>query len=287
MNCEQVSEYLEAYVLDALEPAEQVEIQRHLAECPACRQLAADLEVTVSLMPQALATASPLIPPPSLKDQLLQKLADEANSPRSVSERVTLESPSAAESVSSHTPTRNDSPQGIRGWSVWRRSRVVSILIGAILLLLVIALGNRLNTALAGERALQAQLQSLFDQQELVLEVVDSDKTIKRVLLAPEPRPASSLPAYGKLYTRSDLHHVVAMVARLPDPPEGQAYHLWLTGQGQTILAGTLAINDQGFGLLVFEAATDGPTYETAQLTLQSTGSTVPSREIILTWPAP
>ena len=74
------------------------------------------------------------------------------------------------------------------------------------------------------------------------------------------------------------------LAARLPQPPAGQAYHLWLTSQGQTYLGGVLAVNAQGFGLLVFDADHDGPVYEAAQLTLQPEGSTAPSGSPVLTW---
>ena len=85
-------------------------------------------------------------------------------------------------------------------------------------------------------------------------------------------------------FTRSDLAHVVAMVARLPQPAPGQAYHLWLSRQGQLELAGTLSVNDQGFGLLVFDADDNGPVYEAVQLTLQPIGSLTPAGEPILLW---
>jgi len=121
------------------------------------------------------------------------------------------------------------------------------------------------------------------DKQEVVLEVVDSAKTLK-VLLRP---PKSGSRSYGKLYTRPDLPHVVVMAARLPQPPPEQSYHLWLTSQGQTQLAGIVAVNKGGFGLLVFDEDHDGPVYEAARLTLQTEGASAPSGDPILLWEAP
>jgi hypothetical protein len=156
----------------------------------------------------------------------------------------------------------------------------------SVLLVLAIILGAQLSLTLAESRALQIELSNLFDQQELVLEVVDSPHTVRRVMLAPEPRPDSPFPSYGKLFTRTDMPHVVAMVARLPQPPAGQAYHLWLSAGGQTKLAGVMSVNEQGFGLLVFDANHDGPTYESAQLTLQPVGDATPASDPILVWQA-
>lgn len=151
------------------------------------------------------------------------------------------------------------------------------------LLLIMVLLGwsVQLSVALARERALRAEFANLVDQQEVVLEVIDSSQTTRRVLLPPEE---SSSDAYGKLFTRSDLPHVVAMAARLLQPPAGQAYHLWGTSADRTYLAGVMKVNAQGFGLLVFDADRSGPIYDSAQLILQPVGSTAPAGSPILTW---
>ncbi len=125
----------------------------------------------------------------------------------------------------------------------------------------------------------------LVSQQETVLEVVDARNTIKRNL-APPDGSGGATASYGKLYTRPDLSDVVAMAGRLPPPPAGQAYHLWLTQAGQSSapqLAGVLAFN-QGFGLLVFDAAQPGPTYNAAWVTLQPPGSAAPAGPTVLRW---
>lgn len=50
------------------------------------------------------------------------------------------------------------------------------------------------------------------------------------------------------------MAYVVAMAARLPQPPPGQAYHLWLVQGEQTELAGMMKINQDGFALVIYEA---------------------------------
>ena len=151
------------------------------------------------------------------------------------------------------------------------------------MLLLVLALfawSISLNVTLARERSLRAGFANLVDQQELVLEVVDSSKTIRRVLLPPEKGP----PSYGKLYTRTDMAHVVAMVARLDAPAPGEAYHLWVVKGQETTLAGLLTINDEGFGLLLYDEIEDGPLFDGALLTLQAVGDITPQLPPVLVW---
>jgi hypothetical protein len=150
-----------------------------------------------------------------------------------------------------------------------------------VILALSLAWGVRLSEALDQERALRASVAAHFSrQQEIVLEVVDADDATRHILRSPDPDSR----AYGKLFTRPDLPHVVAMAARLPLPTEGQTYHLWLTSEGRTFLAGVLPVNADGFGLLTFDVDHDGPTFEAARLTLQAPGADEPGGQTVLAW---
>jgi hypothetical protein len=158
------------------------------------------------------------------------------------------------------------------------------VLAAALVLALSIGWSVHLGVALARERALRAEFAALVSQQEVVLEVVDSRQTVKRLLTPPDGGGSPTAP-YGKLYTRPDLPQVVAMAARLPAPPVGQAYHLWVVQEGHPQLAGVLAFN-QGFGLLVFDAGRSGPDYGGAWITAQPLGSAGPSGSPVLRWQA-
>lgn len=290
MDCDQIRELLEAYALGALDPGEQTSVQQHLATCPECERLADVYADVAAMLPQALGAASPLRLPPSLKGRLLQSL--ESASSRS-SPVASQEAPAVSEAARTMAVAAvGPAPDGTsdmtaraptaRRWPSRQRPRTLTVLAVLVLLALSLAWSARLSVALARERALRAEFANLVSQQELVLEVVDSSQTIRRVLRPPE----SGSRSYGKLFTRPDMPHVVAMAARLPQPPPGQTYHLWLTSEGQTRLAGEMAINDEGFGLLVFEAHRDGPVYEAALVTLQPQGSTQPTGRFVLRWEA-
>lgn len=265
MSCEQIREMIEAYALGALDAPDQAMLETHLAECADCRQLLNEYAEMVNALPQAVALASPLQPPDSLKARVLKSL-----------ETAPPLTPAAS-------APKKSQPTFPRPKSSWWRTRPLAA--AALTLLIVILLGwsVQLSVALARERALRAEFANLVDKQEVVLEVIDSSKTTRRVLLPPEE---GSSDAYGKLFTRSDLPHVVAMAARLRQPPAGQAYHLWVTSAGQTRLAGVMKVNEQGFGLLVFDADRNGPVYDSAQLTLQPIGSQTPSSSAVLLWQA-
>jgi anti-sigma-K factor RskA len=262
MSCEQIREMIEAYALGALDAPDQAMVETHLAECAACRQLLNEYAEMVNALPQAVALASPLQPPDSLKARVLKSL-----------ETAPPLTPAAS-------APKKSQPTFPRPKSWWR---IRPLAAAALTLLIVVLLGwsVQMSVALARERALRAEFANLVDKQEVVLEVIDSSKTTRRVLL---PLEKGSSDAYGKLFTRSDLPHVVAMAARLPQPPPGQAYHLWVISAGQTHLAGVMKVNEQGFGLLVFDADRNGPVYDSAELTLQPIDSTTPADSPLLIW---
>jgi anti-sigma factor RsiW len=160
-----------------------------------------------------------------------------------------------------------------------RLSMIAAALTSA-LAVVVLVWATQLSQTLAAERAIYAQLAG---QQEIVFEVVDSPKT-SRVVLRP---PVSGSTAYGKVFTRTDLPFVVAMAGRLPAPPHGQQYYVWLERDGETILAGTLPIDGQGFGALVYDSDRNGPTFRSVRVTLQAPGATEPAGVPALIWVAP
>lgn len=275
MECSEVREFLEAHALGALEPSEHVSVELHLRECPDCRLLADEYATVVTSLPQALAAVSPLHVPSSARDRLLKAVELAHAAPAPASERLVP-----------HDEKRAKAWRFGSGWqwpTRWQ-PRSLGMVFGAVFLVISLVWGALASVALARERALRAEFADLVSQQqEIVLEVIDSNRTVKASLRAPE----SGSTAYGKLYTRPDLPYVVVMAARLSPPSEGHAYHLWLRSQGQLQLAGVLAVNSQGFGLLVFQADRVGPVYEAAHLTLQPEGSTALSDAPVLLWEAP
>lgn len=53
-GCDEIREWLGAYVLEALEPGEDAPIEIHLARCAACRSECDDLADVVRLLHEAL-----------------------------------------------------------------------------------------------------------------------------------------------------------------------------------------------------------------------------------------
>src|SRR6266540_3393155 len=73
-ECTKTRELLEAYALGALDAEERTQVESHLGTCARCRRLADELLEVAHALPGALAAASDVRVPPSLKSQLLRVL---------------------------------------------------------------------------------------------------------------------------------------------------------------------------------------------------------------------
>jgi len=268
MNCEQIRDLLEAYALDALDPEERATVEAHLAGCDDCRALAEEYAELVAVLPGAVALASPLQPPAASKQRLLAAVGASSDNVANRENPV----PASIMSMNRHPQPRRAIP--------WRRLRTLSAVAALILLILAMLWIAQLQVALAEERELREDLEQ---QTELIFEVVDSEHTSRVVLLPPDYDPVQDAePAYGKVFVRSDLSYIVAMTGRMPEAPTGKAYHLWLFGEAGPELAGTMTVNEEGFGSLVYDTGRIGPSYATAQIILQEEGSRAPDGTPIL-----
>jgi hypothetical protein len=253
---------LEGYALGTLDEGERAAMEAHVGACPSCRRELAELAEAAHALPAALAAASPL----ELPDELERRVLDRIEQERTADRPAAVDRADRARSRHRAAPLR------------WRPG----LALGAIALVLAAALGvwnTQLSSALSDERSQRKQLAKLVGRQELVLEVVDSEHTIRRVLL-PAARRRSS--AYGKLFTRPDLPQAVAMAGRLRQPPQGRTYQLWLTRGRQVRRAGTLQVNADGFGLLVLRAPRPGPAYREARVTLQPPEARRPGTPVLI-----
>jgi hypothetical protein len=275
MNSQHVQELLEEYELGLLDPEMQAQVEAHLAGCASCRALADAYAETLASLPEALARVS------SSSYAVPERLRDTVMSHVLASPSVTpLDRHETTENVATVSVPPQPVAASVRAWVTPHRRLRLALIAASLLLVSLLLWSIQLNVVLARERALRAEFGELVDQQEIVLEVIDSNKTERRVLLP----PAGDSRAYGKVFTRSDMPHVVAMAARLTPPDPGESYHLWLTRGDNTFLVGTFRTNDEGFGLILYDDNVDGPQYSRAIVTLQPLGSTTPAEPPVLEW---
>lgn len=271
MECDRIREQLEAYALDALEPAERAEVERHLEACDECRRIAVTLAELVALFPQAVTYAAPAAPSDEVKARLLAAVSAQSMLAGQRSSIVTRE-PSVR---------RSDTP-GDAGRSPRRAWRTFAYAVPVVLLIFSLAWGFRLAGALERERDLKIEYLDLLDEvvgeQELVFEVIGFNDTDQQFLQAQQADSTS----YGKVFTRPSMPYVVVMAGRLPEAPSDATFHVWITADGRASLAGELTVDDHGFGLLVYTVEEPGPNYDAAFVTLQSPSENMPAGTEIL-----
>jgi hypothetical protein len=228
---ERVSDLLEAHALGALESAEAARVERHVRGCAECRRRLRDAEAAAAGLAAALEAASPIRLHPSLKERVMSRI---------------------------DVPRRR-----LRRPSSWR-----ALALAACLLLAASLYWNwRQAGEIAHERAVRVELVGrITHDQATVFDVVDSPVTTRHVLRAAIDSGPDA--PYGKLFSRSDSADVVAMVNRLPRAPAGSAYTLWVEEGGVMREAGTIALDNEGFGYVVFRAERLGPAYTRAEVRL-------------------
>ena len=190
-----IHELTAGYALDALDPEEREEYERHLADCARCQEeLAAFWEVTGAL---ALASDGPA-PPPGLRERILEAARAE---PQTVG-RSTL---SLDTVVSLDTARRRRRPQVLT--AVAAIAAVVAIGLG----IYAISLNNQLDDA-----------HSALSTQE----------DVAAVLADPSATSVAMASGSGRLVVTND-GSAVLVVDDLASVPEGKTYQAWVV-QGKT-----------------------------------------------------
>ena len=229
MNVNHVSEYLPAYALDCLDPEEKEMVAGHLAGCKSCQ---AELRTYLSVVDQLPLAASEHIPPPGLK----QKILDQARLP--------------AEQTQPAQPPRPVQSPGLLQWfdSIFRSfSRPVWGAI-SLLLILVLAVGNIMQ----------------YQQVQHLRSIAMPQFSMVR-LAGTQVAPAAS----GMLVISSDGEFGTLVVDGMPALASGQQYTLWLMQNGKRTSGGTFMVLEDGYGALVVKSPQNLSLYDHFGVTIE------------------
>jgi Anti-sigma-K factor rskA len=246
-----------AYALGALDGAELVEFERHLAAgCPACATLLRDSSEALT----GLALADhPRVPPPAVKEALLR--------------RVAMEAPRRA-------------PVSLR-W-LWLRSGLVAaaaMVVGGFLTWGFVAaryegrLGQMVREATATRHRLEAEQAGLRERvaaYQNVVQLLRDPATRVVDLRGAGPSPAAS----GRLVWHEQAGGQL-FVSNLPPAPEGKAYELWTITAGRPQAAGLFQVDASGQGSLSL-ARPQGPVDVFAVTLEPAAGVASPTGPIVL-----
>jgi anti-sigma-K factor RskA len=257
---EQFAEDLALYALNVLEGEDRVQLEKHLANCSACRVELEHLRGDGALL--ALSTVGPR-PPQRARQRLLDAVAKEA---------APALSQKARKDQARNAAGARRSWWGVLGWAAT-----------AAVLVFAASLWKE-NAALRQD---VSTLRSLFGQQTVELEQVRNVAsaitnpggerfTLVAVKAPPQPQ--------GKAFYLRNRSNLVFVANNMPALPPQKAYELWLIpAQGAPIPAGVFKPDAHGSATVVNPPLPAGAEAKAFAITVENeAGATAPTMPIIM-----
>ena len=260
MNCADVQEIRDLYLLGALATDEREDLELHLEECPSCQ---ADVKAAWSAA-QLLRLAAPQVsPPPSLKGRLLERASEGFEEDRTPS----VGTPRVVSLARGSGRLQMDRISPVRGRTLSWAS----------------ALAAALPLAVAGWFGLQVvQMQERLAETEAALRQTSYDARVVAELLGrgiqagPEMAHVEGTEmapdASGMFYYGRSSSEGVLVVSGLPSLPRDQTYQLWLVSGHDRMNGGTFGLEDGGKGLLMVKAPMPIASVDSIAVTMEPMG---------------
>lgn len=224
---DRIAERLDDYALGHLTPDEQQDVERHVRACAACTR---DLQEINEALVLVADSAPAIEPPASLRGRIIAAVATQPQEPD-------RERPFA---------TRSDT----RRWP-WLSLAAAAALI-ALVALLTQTENSRRQLARDVQRAntdagmLRDRLQRVSGQTDLALSILTASDMREVPLAGRENALAAAARAYW-----SPTRGLLLVADRLPAPPPGRIYQVWVIDNGQPVSAGLLGEQSSGRGMLI------------------------------------
>lgn len=216
--CEQLHALIPAYSFDLADADERAFVEANLGACP---DAAAEIASYRQLADAFGGGEFHVVPAPSsLRGRVFSALAA-PQTPMPAARRAVRPRPSFA----------------------FAAVLVLTLLVSNVLLF------SRVNTLSSTESGLQQEI-AMRDQALELLWTGDSERVWLESLA---PAAAAEAQPVAAVVWSPQREDAVLYVRRFPKPPAEEAYQLWLTFYGERVSPGTFQVDDEGYGLLVFE----------------------------------
>ena len=245
---EQFAEDLALYALGGLQGDERVALEKHLAECSACRRELEELRGDMALM--ALSAAGPA-PPRRARQRLMDAIV---RKPRAATVRTGRASWAPLPWLATAALAL------VAGWFWWQNDQLAQRV-------------ARLENESAGQ---QAQLRRARE----VVETLTATDAMRVTLVAAKTPPQ---PQGKAIYVR-DRSSLIFLASNLPALPPTKAYELWLVPtSGAPIPAGVFKPDAQGSATVINPPLPAGVEAKTFAITVEpEQGSLVPTPPIVM-----
>jgi len=255
MSHEKLSELCSIYALGALDGEELREFEAHLKTgCPLCGQQIQEFSELIASIPEALPNVRPS---PDLRDRLLASLD------REFPNRGVVDFKSAAKGLPG-------SPGRRRGWFPW-----ACAVAAGLALMVSLTRVSSLNRGLAEQQErLNQQLEQLKTLQRLLSDEKEVTQFITRpgVKVTPLAGTDKSPQAAGQILWSAQEKKALFYASRLPSPPEGKTYQLWIIANNKPFDAGIFSVDPQGNGFLKVPLLAEADKAQKFAVTLEPAG---------------
>ena len=255
MSHEKLSELCSVYALGALDGEELREFEAHLKTgCPLCGQELQEYSEMVASIPEALPNVRPS---QDLKSRLMARLDQEA------SHRGVVDFKPAAKGL----PAK---PDRKRGWLPW-----ACAVAAGIALMVSLTRVSSLNRGISEQHErLNQQLEQLKVLQKLLSDEKEVTQFIAKpgVRITPLAGTDKSPQAAGKILWSAQEKKALFYASKLPAPPEGKTYQLWIIADNKPFDAGVFSVDPQGNGFLKVPSLSEADKAQMFAVTLEPAG---------------
>ncbi len=259
MAHEDYRDNLPLYAAGALDRQESAEIERHLAECPACREELREMNEAAAQIAMAVGTTAPRA---HVREKLLARLDEQSSRQPAV---VEIRRPATVK------PPR-------RTW-FWVPALVAAMLAIAFLISL-----NRDRDLRRENQDLTARLEAAGAVTERAQELVHLLSASDAVRVTLSAAGAKPLPAARTVYSPGQ-HSLVMLASNLNPLPLHKTYELWLlpANGSAPVPAGTFKPDAKGSATVVESQFGDGLAAKGFAVTIENDpGSAAPTMPILL-----
>lgn len=226
-----IADRLETYVLDQLPEAERREVEAHLQACATCAKEVHELRTVF----EGVAESVPVMTPsPALRDRVLAAVATEPQDPPRHERRIGIV----------QQPRRP-----MRAMLSLAAAAVLVLAVGTVALRLDRSrreLGGQLSRAEEQNAELQQQLKRFNTQTDLALSILTASDMREIPMEGREDAAAAAARAYW-----SPARGLLVVADRLPAPPPGRIYQVWIIEGDQPVSAGLLGQEPGNRGMLI------------------------------------
>jgi anti-sigma-K factor RskA len=233
---------LEAYILGALPNEERLQVEADIARYPELAAEAAAIEDGMRLF----AESTPVQPPAHLQEQIWNAIA--SNAP-------TVDVINAPTVDKDNTPTVDKAepskvvpfPAPAKKQYGWQMAAAVAALVGSVLLNVI--LWSQRSKMQENQVALQQQLDTVLEKQRSLASLLDERKkenemmadSSMQMIVMKSIQPGH--PMAATIYWNKAKGETYLTMKKLPMPPQGMQYQMWVIQDGKPVSMGVIDNN--------------------------------------------